>query len=219
MGYANPSNHTFPWSFHMNKLATLILLLSCSVFSELLNKNYTFFITKELPNSIIIDQYSPIPDSEYFSINTLQKFHFKFSNNFDTLTVYNIMSFEDFDTLVSVYNPDLADLFQENSVNKNYDIISGLFAGGVIHILDQSNPIKVDFRIFGSGVPIINSKVGILESETSTIIKPNSKKSIKRGNHNSMNNFLLNGRSINNFKRKSFIGKKKNNDLIIIHKD
>ncbi len=206
----------------MCKLSFLLLTLFSLTFSQHLpDSNYTFTVIKTAMGPITTGQFDPIADSLYDYPHTVITYKFEFKENFDSLIIYGSNPYSQTDTLRCINSPELAGFFPEDTPSMNYAISSGSFASGVVHILYMILPIQVDIRIFGSGVPIIGSDVGTMRNETAITIKPNkiNSKTSKSLNSSQQNFYLPNGKELKEFEKKNFIGKKHNNDYLILHKE
>jgi hypothetical protein len=79
---------------------------------------------------------------------------------------YEVAFSEDGKTVVINPGPVSGVKTKDNVICKYFELSDGLFAGGRFLVWIDNNEFEAEFTVYGSGVPIIRSERGILQSLT-----------------------------------------------------
>ena len=119
-------------------------------FTLLYGSNFLFQVNRRADHPAVQFPFEELQETDYMISNDGSQYELKFSENIESIIIL----------------PDSISGTLEKDINKlkQYALKEGLFAGGRFIIWIANNRFEAEYTIYGSGIPIIQSERGYLES-------------------------------------------------------
>ena len=119
-------------------------------FTILNGSNFVFHVNRRADHPDVQLPFEELQETDYITTNNGRQYRVNFSENIETIIIIP-------DSISGTLEKDTDEL-------KQYALKEGLFAGGRFIVWIANNRFEAEYTIYGSGVPIIQSERGYLES-------------------------------------------------------